>query len=49
MLADGMTKGSVDREALVAVCKHVIWKIVGQVPPCKSLKDAGERQDLKSE
>ena len=42
MLADGMTKGSVDREALVEACLKGVWKIVGQAPQCKSLKDIDE-------
>ena len=32
MLADGMTKGSVEREALMRVCAEGIWNIVGQTP-----------------
>ena len=42
MFADGMTKGSVDREALVAVCQKGVWNVVGQAPQCKSLKDSEE-------
>ena len=42
MLADGMTKGSVDREALVAVCQKGVWNVVGQAPQCKSLTDTEE-------
>ena len=38
MLADGMTKGSVEREALIAVCQMGIWKIVGMQPICKQLR-----------
>ena len=38
MLADGMTKGSVEREALIAVCQLGIWKIVGLQPIFKQLK-----------
>ena len=45
MLADGMTKGSVDREALVTVCQQGTWRIVGRAPLCKSLRDAGEHQE----
>ena len=30
MLADGMTKGSVEREALIRGCPDGIWKVVGQ-------------------
>ena len=29
MLADGMTKGSVEREALIKVCQLGMWRIVG--------------------
>ena len=39
MLADGMTKGSVDREALVRVCAEGIWKIVSLKPIFKRLRD----------
>ena len=46
MLADGMTKGSVDREALVAVCQQGIWWAIRQAPQCKSLRGAGEHLDL---
>ena len=46
MLADGMTKGSADREALVTVCQQGVWRITGQAPLCKSLRDAGEHLDL---
>ena len=46
MLADGMTKGSVDRESLVVVCQQGIWRSIGQAPQCKSLRDAGEHLDL---
>ena len=42
MLADGMTKGSADREALVAVCQEGVWNVVGQAPQCKSLKESEE-------
>ena len=42
MLADGMTKGSVDREALVTVCQQGVWRIVGQAPLHKSVKDTEE-------
>ena len=38
MLADGMTKGSVEREALIRVCAEGIWKIVGQTPVSKQLR-----------
>ena len=38
MLADGMTKGSVEREALIKVCADGIWKIIGQAPVCKQLR-----------
>ena len=38
MLADGMTKGSVEREALIAVCQWGIWRIVGMQPVCKQLR-----------
>ena len=39
MLADGMTKGSIDREALVRVCQHGLWSITGQTPVFKRLRD----------
>ena len=39
MLADGLTKGSVDREALVRVCEQGLWQIEGDKPICKQLKD----------
>ena len=38
MLADGLTKGSVDREALVAVCERGVWLIEGDTPVSKELK-----------
>ena len=38
MLADGMTKGAVEREALIAVCELGVWKIVGLQPVCKQLR-----------
>ena len=38
MLADGMTKGSVEREALIAVCQLGVWKIVGLQPVFKQLR-----------
>ena len=38
MLADGMTKGSVEREALIAVCQLGVWKIVGLQPIFKQLR-----------
>ena len=38
MLADGMTKGSIEREPLVAVCAEGIWKFVGQQPMFKRLR-----------
>ena len=46
VLADGMTKGSADREALVAVCRQGVWMITGQAPQGKTLRDAGEHLDL---
>ena len=42
MLADGMTKGSIDREALIKVCQKGLWHITGAAPQCKRLRDAGE-------
>ena len=39
MLPDGLTKGSVDREALVSVCEQGVWRIVGDTPVSKRLKD----------
>mgnify|MGYP003328543848 CR=1 FL=1 len=38
MLADGMTKGSIDREALIAVCEKGPWTIVGDAPIFKRLR-----------
>ena len=38
MLADGVTKCSVEREALIRVCAEGIWKIVGQTPVTKQLR-----------
>ena len=40
MLADGMTKGSIDREPLVAVCEQSVSQIVGQAPIFRRLRDA---------
>ena len=37
MLADGLTKGAVDREALVLVCEQGLWRITGQAPEHKRL------------
>ena len=37
-LADGMTKGSVEREALIKVCQLGIWQIVGLQPVYKQLR-----------
>ena len=39
MLADGLTKGAVDREALVLVCEQGLWRVTGQAPEYKSLCD----------
>ena len=44
MLADGMTKGSIDREAIIMVCQKGLWNILGAAPQCKRLRDAGEHQ-----
>ena len=38
MPADGMTKGSVEREALIRVCAEGVWRILGQQPVCKRLR-----------
>ena len=38
MLADGMTKGSVEREALLKVCQLGIWQVVGMQPIFKQLR-----------
>ena len=38
MASDGMTKGSVEREALIAVCQLGVWKIVGLQPIFKQLR-----------
>ena len=32
MLADGLTKGKVDRAALLTVVETAVWKLVGQAP-----------------
>ena len=46
MLADGMTKGSVDREALITVCQQGLWHVLGAAPQCKRLRDdASERHE----
>ena len=45
MLADGMTKGSIDREALIEVCLKGLWRVTGAAPQCKRLRDAGEHQE----
>ena len=37
MLADGLTKGAVDREALVLVCEQGLWRVAGQAPEHKRL------------
>ena len=39
MLADGLTKGSVDREALVKVCEQGLWLVEGDLPIHKQLKE----------
>ena len=39
MLADGLTKGAVDREALVLVCERGLWRVTGQAPEHKRLCD----------
>ena len=39
MLADGMTKGSVEREALIKICEQGIWQVIGLQPVCKQLRD----------
>ena len=39
MLADGLTKGAVDREALVLVCERGLWHVTGQAPESKRLLD----------
>ena len=38
MLADGLTNGAVDREALVQVCEKGFWRVLGQEPLHKRLK-----------
>ena len=40
MLADGTTKGSVDREALILVCQKGLWRVTGQAPQFKRLRDS---------
>ena len=39
MLADGLTKGALDREALVLVCERGLWRVTGQAPEYKRLLD----------
>ena len=39
MLADGMTKGSVEREALIKDCHIGLWQIVGLPPVSKRLRN----------
>ena len=39
MLADGLTKGAVDREALVLVCEKGLWRVTGAAPESKRLLD----------
>ena len=39
MLADGLTKGAVDREALVQVCEKGLWRVTVQEPLHKRLRD----------
>ena len=39
MLADGMTKGSIEREALISVCEKGTWKVIGQCPIFKRLRE----------
>ena len=39
MLADGMTKGSVERGALIKVCHIGLWQIVGLPPVSKQLRN----------
>ena len=39
MLAYGLTKGAVDREALVRVCEQGLWYIEGDAPVCKQLRN----------
>ena len=43
MLADGMTKGAVDREALIRVCECGLWTIHGFAPVFKQLRDASSQ------
>ena len=38
MLADGMTNGSVEGEALIRVLAEGIWRVIGQEPVCKRLR-----------
>lgn len=51
VLPDGLTKGAVDREALVAACEEGVWRIVGGTPVCKRLMDedrgAGQRENTR--
>ena len=47
MLADGMTKGSVDREALVTVCELGEWHLSGD-EPVRARKSHGSRQSRDS-
>ena len=47
MLADGMTKGSIDCEALITVCQQGLWKVTGAARQCTRLRDAGEHQQAE--
>ena len=42
MLADGLTTGSVDGEAFVAVCEQGVWHIAGNAPISKELRGHAE-------
>ena len=49
MLADGLTKGAVDREALVKVCEQGAWQIFGDAPVFKELRGNNEEAEPKRE
>ena len=48
MLADGLTKGAVEREALVTVCEQGTWRLAGDAPQCKELRGGDEEKKESS-
>ena len=49
MLADGLTQGAVDREALVKVCEQGAWLLTGDAPMFKDLRGGNEEAEPKRE